>query len=264
MAEPTIRLERDGDVAVGRASNPPLNLFTDNAFNELMALPRRGRGLGRPGARLARRGRDLHRRRRRRTASADRRRRHPRSGERARRAADRGRAALEALEIPTLALVHGLCLTAGLEVALGCDMIWAERVVEVRPRRGGRRAHPRRRRHPADGRARRPRPGARVRDDRRPLRRGEVLERWGVINRVVADGRRAREGHAASPQQLAAGPTMAHAATKRIVRGSSTAAIERADEITPGQFAGRCSPPRTSRTRSAASSRTGPGRPVRG
>ena len=33
---------------------------------------------------------------------------------------------LEALEIPTLALIHGLCLTAGLEIALGCDLIWAE------------------------------------------------------------------------------------------------------------------------------------------
>jgi enoyl-CoA hydratase len=28
---------------------------------------------------------------------------------------------LEALPMPTLALIHGLCLTAGLEVSLGCD-----------------------------------------------------------------------------------------------------------------------------------------------
>ena len=33
---------------------------------------------------------------------------------------------LESVEIPTVALVHGLCLTAGLEIALGCDIIWAE------------------------------------------------------------------------------------------------------------------------------------------
>ena len=38
----------------------------------------------------------------------------------------RGVQRLEALEIPTLALAHGLCLTAGLEIALGCDLIWAE------------------------------------------------------------------------------------------------------------------------------------------
>ncbi len=37
MADATIKLERDGDVASIVLSNPPLNLFTDNAFNELMA-----------------------------------------------------------------------------------------------------------------------------------------------------------------------------------------------------------------------------------
>ena len=78
---------------------------------------------------------------------------------------------LEALEMPTLAIVNGLCLTAGLEIALGCDMIWAsesarfglvERVVGLTPGAGG---------HPADRRARRPRQGARVRDVRAHLRR---------------------------------------------------------------------------------------------
>ncbi len=53
---------------------------------------------------------------------------------------------LEALPIPTLAICHGLCLTAGLEVALGCDMIWAsesakfglvEKVVGLTPGAGG-------------------------------------------------------------------------------------------------------------------------------
>ena len=32
---------------------------------------------------------------------------------------------LEALPYPTLGAVHGLCLTAGFELVLGCDMIWA-------------------------------------------------------------------------------------------------------------------------------------------
>ena len=41
----------------------------------------------------------------------------------------------------------------------------------------------------------------------------------------------------ASPQQLAAGPTRAHAATKRIVKAVSDGGIERADEVTPAQFA---------------------------
>src|SRR4029078_12100609 len=53
---------------------------------------------------------------------------------------------LESLPIPTLALIPGLCLTAGLEVSLGCDMIWAsesarfglvEAVVGLSPGAGG-------------------------------------------------------------------------------------------------------------------------------
>ena len=36
MAERTITLEREGDVASIVLSNPPLNLFTDSAFDELM------------------------------------------------------------------------------------------------------------------------------------------------------------------------------------------------------------------------------------
>jgi enoyl-CoA hydratase/carnithine racemase len=39
-------------------------------------------------------------------------------------------------------------------------------------------------------------------------------------------------------QQLACGPTKAHAATKRIVKAVSDSGIERADAITPEQFAG--------------------------
>src|SRR3989442_8364551 len=32
---------------------------------------------------------------------------------------------LEGLPIPTLSVVHALCLTAGFELSLACDMIWA-------------------------------------------------------------------------------------------------------------------------------------------
>ena len=37
MGEATISLENQGAIAVVKLSNPPLNLFTDNAFAELMA-----------------------------------------------------------------------------------------------------------------------------------------------------------------------------------------------------------------------------------
>src|SRR3954464_11916878 len=32
---------------------------------------------------------------------------------------------LEVMPVPTLAVVGGLCLTAGFELSLGCDLIWA-------------------------------------------------------------------------------------------------------------------------------------------
>ena len=54
------------------------------------------------------------------------------------------------------------------------------------------------------------------------------LESWGVINRVVPDGTVHEKGMKFA-HQLAAGPTKAHAATKRIVKAVSDGGIERAD-----------------------------------
>jgi enoyl-CoA hydratase/carnithine racemase len=63
-----------------------------------------------------------------------------------------------------------------------------------------------------------------------------TLERWGVVNRVVPDGT-VREKGMTFAERLANGPTKAHAATKRIVRAFSDGGIERADQVTPEQFA---------------------------
>jgi len=141
---------------------------------------------------------------------------------------------LEALPVPTLALCHGMCLTAGLEVALGCDMIWAsesarfglvERVVGLTPGAGGtqriaERAGP--------ARARELVMTGRLYD-------AATLERWNVVNRVLPDDA-LREKGMAFARELAAGPTRAHAMTKRIVRAYLDGGIERADEVTPGVF----------------------------
>src|SRR5262249_47461636 len=138
-----ITLERDGNVAVMILSNPPLNLFGDEAWGALIscieqvavsdarALVWRAQGDIFTG------GVDVHS---------------------FQRVVDEGAAAdafgslipvvrrIEELPIPTLALVHGLCLTAGLEISLGCDMIWAtesarfglvEAVVGLAPGAGG-------------------------------------------------------------------------------------------------------------------------------
>ena len=63
-----------------------------------------------------------------------------------------------------------------------------------------------------------------------------TLETWGVVNRVVGDGEVHEKGMRFA-QRLASGPTVAHAATKRIVRAYLEGGVDLADEITPQQFA---------------------------
>src|SRR5438067_2232129 len=90
---------------------------------------------------------------------------------------------LEEMPFPTLSSVHALCLTAGFELSLGCDLIFAaesarfglvERVVGLTPGAGG---------------------TQRVAERAGPARAREfvmsgdlydaaTLERWNVINRV--------------------------------------------------------------------------------
>jgi enoyl-CoA hydratase len=143
---------------------------------------------------------------------------------------------IEDLPFPTLAAVHGLCLTAGLELALACDLIWAgesasfglvERVVGVTPFMGG-----------TQRMAERAGP-ARAREfvfSGNPYPAAE-LERWGVVNRVVADHELL--GSATEfATHLAAGPPHAHAATKRIVRAQVDGGTRHADDVTPDEAAG--------------------------
>ena len=137
---------------------------------------------------------------------------------------------VEALPFPTIACVHGLCLTAGFELSLACDMIWAaesakfglvEIVVGVSPFMGG---------------------TQRVAERAGPARARElvmsgglydaaVLERWNVVNRVVADDDLA-EKTMRFAARLAAGPTLANAATKRVVRAYLDEGMHGADERT--------------------------------
>jgi len=142
---------------------------------------------------------------------------------------------LESLEIPTLALVQGLCLTAGLEVSLACDMLWAskdarfglvEAVVGLTPGAGGtqrmaERAGPARAAEFVMSGA---------------LYDAETLERWNVVNRVLPADDLQEKGMKFA-HKLANGPTLAHASTKRIIRGLREGGIDRADDVTPGQFA---------------------------
>ncbi|MGZ5356977.1 MAG: enoyl-CoA hydratase/isomerase family protein [Solirubrobacterales bacterium] len=233
MAERPVRLERDGNVAVMVLSNPPLNLFTADAWtglvecvDEIAASDAR--------AMVWRAEGDIF------TGGVD--------VEVFKRAREEGVAAeafgslvetarkLETLEIPTLALAHGLCLTAGLEISLTCDMLWAtesarfglvEAVVGLTPGAGG---------------------TQRLAERAGPARAAEfvmtgglydaaTLERWNVVNRVVPDDQLLEKGMRFA-HRLADGPTLAHGATKRIIRAYRAGGVDEADRVTPGQFAG--------------------------
>jgi enoyl-CoA hydratase len=221
-----VRLERDGAVASMVLHDPPLNLFGAAAFASLndcldevegsdaRALVWRAEGEVFTG------GADVNV-----FAQAG-----------AEQAADIFRPLLgavqriESLPIPTLALVHGLCLTAGLEVSLACDMIWAtesarfglvEAVVGLTPGAGG-----------TQRMAERAGP-ARAREFvmTAGLYDAATLERWNVVNRVVGDDELLEKGMRYA-HRLASGPTRAHAATKRIVRAQLEGGVDAADEAT--------------------------------
>jgi enoyl-CoA hydratase len=137
---------------------------------------------------------------------------------------------IEELPFPTLASVQGLCLTAGLELVLACDMIWAaesaqfglvEAVIGLTPLMGGtqriaERAGPARARELVMSGA---------------LYDADALERWNVVSRVLPDAELA-EKSLRFAQRLASGPTRAHHATKRIVRAFLDGGVRRADEVT--------------------------------
>ena len=138
---------------------------------------------------------------------------------------------LEALPIPTLSAVHALCLTAGFELSLACDMIWAaesaqfglvEAVVGLTPGWGG---------------------TQRLAERAGPARASELvmsgrlfdaatLERWNVIGRVLPDSEVLPKATAFA-QRLAQGPTRAHAATKAVVRAFREGGVTEADRRTP-------------------------------
>jgi enoyl-CoA hydratase/carnithine racemase len=137
---------------------------------------------------------------------------------------------VEDLPFPTLAVVHGLCLTAGLELSLACDLMWAaedskfglvEAVVGITPLMGGTQRMAER---AGTARAREFVMTGGLYDA------GRMLE-WGVVNRVLPAGDLLEKSRRFAAR-LAAGPTVAHAATKRIVRAQADHGTRGADERT--------------------------------
>jgi enoyl-CoA hydratase/carnithine racemase len=234
MSDAPVRLERDGGVAVLVLDDPPLNLFGPDTYEALMACLDEVEGsdaramVWRAEGEAFTGGADVNVFQRVVDALE--------SGSGTHEIAGFGQLLgavkrIEELPIPTLALVHGLCLTAGLEVSLGCDMIWAtesarfglvEAVVGLTPGAGG-----------TQRMAERAGP-ARAREFvmTRGIYDASTLERWNVINRVVGDEELLEKGMKFA-RQLADGPTKAHGATKRIVRAYLRGGVEEADRVTP-------------------------------
>lgn len=208
-----VRLERDDGLAVVTFDSPPLNLFDaeleqelEQAVSELEATPARA-VLFRADGRVVSGGVDVSL-----FAALDGAGAAAVQFDRGIELADR----VDRLECPTVFAAHALCLTWAFELALACDLIVAaesarfglvEKVVGLTPAMGGTQRLAER---AGSGRAREfvmtgvPYDAA-------------TLERWNVVNRVLPD-----EGFDAAARSFAAdlagGPTVAHAATKQVIR----------------------------------------------
>jgi enoyl-CoA hydratase/carnithine racemase len=234
-----VHLERDGDVAVVVLDNPPLNLFDELVFDELERISAELLALTAPGREDRARAVLFEARGKfvsggvdvglfQGIAEGD-------------QPVARGTAlwarllrvsqAIEELPVPTVFAAHGLTLTAAFEISLACDILLAaerasfglvEVVVGLTPSMGG----PQRLAERAGP--------ARAKEliftgERYPA---AVLERWNVVNRVLPD-----EGFAEAARryahQVAAGPTLAHAATKRLVAAAVREGARAADALVP-------------------------------
>jgi enoyl-CoA hydratase/carnithine racemase len=222
-----VRLERDGALAVLTLAAPPLNLFDagmiDGVRDAVAAVAAdRPRGLLiRAEGRVVSAGVDVH--------LFDR-----------LTPQDAGQLwtvllamihTLEDLPFPTVFAAHALCLTAAFEMSLACDLLVAaesarfglvETVVGLTPAMGGTQRLAER-----AGSAR-----ARELVMTGELYDAATLERWNVVNRVLPD-----EGFDAAARdfarRLAEGPTLAHAATKRLVRAQVENGTRAADKLVP-------------------------------
>jgi enoyl-CoA hydratase/carnithine racemase len=133
----------------------------------------------------------------------------------------------EQLPVPIVAAVHGACLGGGLELALACDLIVCaesaklgsvEVALGIHPLLGGIQRHVQRM------------GAARAKEMVMLGHRYDAatLERWGLINRVVPDEQLECVSMTIA-QELAHGPTVAHAATKKLVTIAVNEGVDAAD-----------------------------------
>jgi enoyl-CoA hydratase/carnithine racemase len=219
-----VRYEREGDVALVVLDDPPLNLFTYELTNDLIAALEEAEG-DMPRALVVRAEGNVF------TGGVDVHVFDDKTPAQAQAFFDdllKITHKLEDMPWPTIASVQGLCLTAGFELALACDLIWAaetarfglvEIVVGLTPAMGG---------------------TQRVAERAGPARARELvmtgdlydagtLQHWNVVNTTVPD-HELDEATMKLAKRLAAGPTRANAATKKMVRAFLEHGVRGADE----------------------------------
>ncbi len=205
-----VRFETSGSLGILTLANPPLNLFSGELIEGLRAAVTAARQtplralMVRAEGKIFSGGADVSMFKGRTSVEA-----RERFTSHLRLIAD-----LEELPFPTLAAVQGLCLAAGLELALACDLIWAaasahfgqaEASIGTTTLLGGvqrlaERAGP--------GRAREIIYSADQYD-------AVTFERWNIVNRIIPDEAFESQTRAFA-ERLASGPTLAYAAGKRI------------------------------------------------
>ncbi|GAA4147884.1 enoyl-CoA hydratase/isomerase family protein [Actinomadura keratinilytica] len=213
------------DVAVVTLANPPANLFTAELASGLVEVVGRARAEHKRAMVLQADGALFF-------GGADVSMFQGKSARQAREMFEDGFRAIEALEdapFPVIAAVHGMCLAAGLELALACDLVLAAegtQFSQVEARIGAttflggvhrlaERCGPARAKeivYFAD------------------FHSAETFERWNIVNAVVpAD--QLRERALSWARRLAKGPTAAHAATKRLVAHTLAHGSRQADRF---------------------------------
>lgn len=221
---PAARLERDGGLATITLDSPPLNLFDQRmiddlraAIDDVSATPPRAL-LIRAEGRAVSGGVDVHV-----FAGLT-----PEQGSRLWDELLGMIDQVERLPAPVVFAAHALTLTAAFELALACDLIVAspkakfglvEKVVGLTPSMGGTQRLAER---AGSGRARHFVMSGGIFDARE-------MERWGVVNLLYED----QDFEAAAlelAEELAAGPTRAHAMTKHILRRFREGGMTAADE----------------------------------
>jgi len=222
---PLATYERQGDAGIITLNNPPLNLVSGALFADFRTAIEEAEAAGVRALLVRAEGRVF-------SAGADVTMFRGQGGDDQRARSEASLPfihAVERLPFPTVCAVHGLCLAAGLEITLACDLIIAgesarfgqvEEAIGTTTLLGG---------------------AQRLAERAGSGRAFEIVytgaqydaatfERWNIVNRVVPDDRLQEEA-LALVQRLAAGPTRALAAGKRLIRTQAEAGVLTADAL---------------------------------